>query len=184
MTFFAIGPRGEVLPAVVRFAAEVFERCGLQIQWAKTEYFCWQGGLPADSPPDLQLGGRMIEGVFRRGFLCWGVPVGEKEYVGQVLSEKIEDIVSEARKAVVATLQPHRQAAWAALKWSVWSRFEYWAAHCYPSDSILPLKYVLSQELMSRKCHYFSDILLHGKFSLKGVVRLSYYDTRCYTTLP
>ena len=64
------------------------------------------------------------------------MPVGEREYVGQVLSEKVEEIVSEARKAVVETLQPHRQAAWAALKWSVWSRFEYWAALCYPSDSM------------------------------------------------
>ena len=29
-----------------------------------------------------------------------------------------------------------KKAAWAALKWSVWARFDYWASLCYPSDSI------------------------------------------------
>ena len=30
--------------------------------------------------------------------------------------------------------------------------------------TILPLKFVLSQEIISRKCHYFSDILLNKCF--------------------
>ena len=132
---FAFGPRGSVLPAVTRFATEVSGRCGLNLQWSKTEFFCWQGDIPADSPQDLKLAGRMVDGVFRRGFLCWGVPVGEKEYVSSVLLEKVAEIVSDARSAM-GSLHQHRQAAWAALKWSVWPRFEYWAQHCYPSDSV------------------------------------------------
>ena len=47
----------------------------------------------------------------------------------------MKTIVEEARQSL-GKLQGHKQAAWAALKWSVWSRFEYWAGLCYPSDSI------------------------------------------------
>ena len=132
---FALGPRGVVLPAVSRFAAEVNGRCGLKLQWGKTEYFSWRGDLPEGCPEELKLAGRVVEGVFRRGFLCWGVPVGEDEYVAAVLGEKVDEIVREAATAV-RSLQQHRQAAWAVLKRSVWPRFDYWAMHCYPSDSL------------------------------------------------
>ena len=136
-----------MLQAVVNFSREVFARCGLQLQWSKTEYFCWRGGLPDDCPADLKLAGAVVDGAFRRGFLCWGVPVGEYQYVSSVLSEKVDQIVTEARTAL-DQLQQSRQAAWAALKWSVWPRFEYWAQHCYPSDSI-PAAKVLDQRLWS-----------------------------------
>ena len=142
---FAFGRRGAVLPAVKSFEREVAARCGLSLQWGKTEYFCWQGGLPEDSPTDLKLAGQVIEGVFRRGFLCWGVPMGEKEYVAAVLNEKVDQIVSEARTAL-ERLQQNRQAAWVALKCSIWSRFEYWASLCYPSDSI-PVAQALDNHL-------------------------------------
>ena len=132
---FGVGPRGTVLPAVATFEEEVRQRSGLSLQWRKTEYFCWEDGIPADAPPGLQLAGQEVGGVFRRGFLCWGVPVGEPEYVTAVLEEKVQQIVKEAEKSL-QLLQNHRQAAWVALKWSVWPRFEYWASHCYPSDSI------------------------------------------------
>ena len=132
---FAFGPRGVVLAAVSRFAAEVGVRCGLNLQWGKTEYFCWQGGLPEGSPAELKLAGEVVDDVFRRGFLCWGVPIGEEQYVAAILGEKVEEIVQDATTAV-RSLQLHRQAAWAVLKRSVWSRFEYWAMHCYPSDSL------------------------------------------------
>ena len=132
---FAVGPRGSVLPAVSRFEAEVHARCGLKLQWGKTQYFCWQGGLPRGCPADLELAGCVVDGVFHRGFLCWGVPVGEKSYVAAVLFEKVDQIVEEASTAL-GKLHQHRQAAWAALKWSVWPRFDYWAQHNYPSDSI------------------------------------------------
>ena len=61
--------------------------------------------------------------------------MGEKEFVADVLKEKVEEIVSEAR-ASTRLLQDHKQAAWALLKWSIWQRFDYWASLCYPSDSL------------------------------------------------
>ena len=71
--------------------------------------------------------------------------MGEKEYVAAVLNEKVDQIVSEARTAL-ERLQQHRQAAWVALKCSIWSRFEYWASLCYPSDSI-PVAQALDNHL-------------------------------------
>ena len=84
-----------------------------------------------------------MDGVFRRGFLCWGVPVGEHQYVASVLREKVDQIVAEAKP-----LQHHCQAAWSALKWSVWPlpRAEYLAQLCYPSESI-PAAKVLDDQL-------------------------------------
>ena len=146
---FGVGPRGSVLPAVVAFAEEVRQRCGLSLQWGKTKYFCWEGGLPENTPPDLQLAGQEVGGVFRRGFLFWGVRVGEEEYVKAVLEKKVRQIVEEAEPSL-DKLHHHRQAAWAwawaALKRSVWPRFEYWASHCYPSDYI-PVARELDKQL-------------------------------------
>ena len=93
------------------------------------------------------MAGRVVDGTFRRGFLCWGVPVGEKEFVEDVLREKVDGIVSEARGSLTK-LQDHKQAAWALLKWSVWQRFDYWAGLCYPSDS-LPAARSLDEQLHS-----------------------------------
>ena len=145
---FPVGPRGVVLPAVVAFAEEVKKRCGLTLQWSKTEYFCWEGGLPEDAPTGLRLASRLVDGEMRRGFLCWGVPVGEKEYVAAVLDEKVMTIVEEARQSLGQLMEQHKQSAWAALKWSVWARFEYLAGLCYPSDSI-PAAKELDRQLWS-----------------------------------
>ena len=150
---FCVGPRGVVLPAVVEFSREVKQRCGLELQWGKTEYFCWEGDLPEGSPQGLKLAGRVVAGTFRRGFLCWGVPVGENEYVSAILEEKVEQIVEEGQRSLSLLLH-NRQAAWAALKWSVWPRFEYWAGLCYPSDSLPAAKELDRQlwQLMESVC--------------------------------
>ena len=52
---FCVGPRGVVLPAVVDFSKEVKQRCGLVLQWGKTEYFCWEGDLPEGVLPEVVL---------------------------------------------------------------------------------------------------------------------------------
>ena len=43
---FALGRRG----AVANFSEEVAALCGLELQWSKTEYFCWRGDLPEGCP--------------------------------------------------------------------------------------------------------------------------------------
>ena len=62
--------------------------------------------------------------------------IGEQEYIAAVLDEKVTTTVEEARQSLGELMQQHKQSAWAALKWSVWVRFECWAGLCYPSDSI------------------------------------------------
>ena len=130
---FAIGLPEVVIPAGVEFAREVYDRCGLVLEWSKTELFSWEDDLPEYCPSGVTLAGRQIGESFSRGFLCWGAPVGEDDYVSDVLEEKARSIVDEGRRVVEVLGQG--QSAWAALKWSVWPRFDYWLALCYPSHT-------------------------------------------------
>ena len=141
----AVGPRGTVVEAVIEFARAVWEDCGLRIQWNKTKYYCLTGDVPGDAPADLKLAGRLVDGVFRRGFLVWGIPVGEDAFVEDVLMEKVMLIVEDAKKCL-GRLGAHRQAAWAAYKWCVQAQFDYFASLCYPSNSV-PVAEALDKEL-------------------------------------
>ena len=38
--------------------------------------------------------------MFRRGFLCYGVPIGEDQYVDKKLTEVADKIVDDERKTV------------------------------------------------------------------------------------
>ena len=67
----AQGSEEGVMAALRVFEEEVRERCGLVLRWRKMELFKWRGDLPPDAPTGLTLAGRMAEGVFRRGFMCW-----------------------------------------------------------------------------------------------------------------
>ena len=130
---YAVGPLEVVLDAVRRFADEVKEQCLLQLEWSKTELFSWDGVLPAGCPEGITLAGEESPGGFRPGFLCYGVPVGTPEYATSQLWERARKIVADARKTV-DILGGERQALWAALKWSISQRFDYWCQLSYPSD--------------------------------------------------
>ena len=58
---YAVGPMDVVLDAVQRFAEEVRERCLLQLEWSKTEIFCWDGLLPAGCPAGVTLAGEELD---------------------------------------------------------------------------------------------------------------------------
>ena len=131
----AQGPREVVMRALKDFETELKQRCGLELNWGKTTLFSWGGELPEDAPSDLKLAGKVVDGVFRRGFECWGVPVGESEFVASFLDEKITEIAEESAQAL-DLLSANKQASWAVLKWSVWARFDFWAQLCYPSDTM------------------------------------------------
>ena len=60
------------------------------------------------------------------------------------LKEKADQIISEARHAL-ELLEAHRHAAWCALKWSVWARFDFWAQLNYPSDTVPVAEYLDSR---------------------------------------
>ena len=87
----ALGPADVVLPAVRRFEEEVRTRCGLRLQWNKTQVFSWDGDLPPDAHPLLTLAGETVDGVFERGFMCYGIPIGTDNFVRAKLQEKAEE---------------------------------------------------------------------------------------------
>ena len=124
------------MAAVKSFVAEVKERTGLEVQWGKTEVFALGDELPQGAPEGMTKAGRMINGEFVRGFMCWGVPVGEDLYVRTVLEEKVTQILGDGQKSLDVLGPEHRHAAWIALKQSIWPRFDYWAQTCYPSHSL------------------------------------------------
>ena len=50
---YAVGRAEVVLPAVKRFQQDLRDRCGLLLQWDKTEWFTWNGQLPDHAPAQL-----------------------------------------------------------------------------------------------------------------------------------
>ena len=75
------GPPGVVIPAVVKFAAAIWDRCHLRLQWSKSHIFSWDGVLPAGAPEEVEIAGKVIGGSFQPGFDCYGVPMGAKQYI-------------------------------------------------------------------------------------------------------
>ena len=68
--------------------------------WIKTEYFCWEGGLPEGARANLKLPAREVYGVQRQGFFCWVVAIGEKEYLAAAFNDKVKLIVEEAQESL------------------------------------------------------------------------------------
>ena len=130
---YAVGPPEVVFTSVQEFEIEVKEVCGLELEWSKTEVFSWLGRLPVGAPEGIKLAGEMVGGVFQPGFLVYGQPVGSPEYVTRQLRARAQDIVKDAKKTV-EVLGGEKQAIWAALKWSVSQRMDYWCQLSYPSD--------------------------------------------------
>ena len=115
---YAIGLPEVVIPAVIRFAHELWERCRLGIQWTKSGLFAWEGGLPDNTPPGIQLAGKEVDGVFERGIEVYGIPVGTDKYVSNRLEAKVTEIIRDARKTG-HLLAEERQALWTTLHLSI-----------------------------------------------------------------
>ena len=103
-----------MIPTVEKFAADLFTRCSLTLQWSKSEVFAWKGDLPSNTPDGLTLAGLNVNGTFARGMMVYGIPVGEPAYVEHVLREKAEEVAGDAKLAV-NTIGCNRQALWTAL---------------------------------------------------------------------
>ena len=85
---YAVGRADVVLPAVMRFQQDLDDRCWMELQWGKTEWFTWDGELPHNAPQDLKVAGVQSGGNFLRGFMFYGIPLGEARYVTHQLQEK------------------------------------------------------------------------------------------------
>ena len=66
-----LGPQGVVTEAVLAFAAEVRARCGLEVQWGKTELYSLSPDLLPGSPDGLTKAGRMIGDRIFTCLQCW-----------------------------------------------------------------------------------------------------------------
>ena len=132
---YAVGKPEVVLPAVIRFQQDLSNRCGLTMQWGKTEWFSWDEVLPPHTPPELKFAGMFSEennGEFMRGFMCYGIPLGTERYISHMLQQKAEEIAEDAIKTV-QVLSGDRQALWSVLRLSTLTRFEYFCQLAPPS---------------------------------------------------
>ena len=129
---FAQGPADIVIPAVVRFAEAIWNRCHLQLQWSKSHIFTWSGILPEGTPNGVHIAGKTVNGNFEVGFDCYGVPLGTEKYIESELYVVAEEIIKNAFKTR-EVLAANKQALWAVLRLSIAQRFLYHCQHVPPS---------------------------------------------------
>ena len=129
---YAIGLPEVVLPAVKKYSEDIWARANLQLQWTKTKMFSLTAALPDYAPPGITLGEELVSGVFERGVMVFGVPVGSPAYVTYKLRERAGIITADARRIAVV-LRSDRQALWSALRLSMTQRFGYLQQHVAPS---------------------------------------------------
>ena len=129
---YVYGPAGVVYPAVDRFAGRILTRCGLRLQRAKTEIFCW-GELPPGTPADMKRAGRMVNGVFEPGMEVYGIGVGSDAFVSAFLDSKVEEIKETVEKTC-RLLEDDLQAKWTFLTSSICHKLSYHLSLQYPSD--------------------------------------------------
>ena len=87
---------------------------------------------------EVELGGMKragvaLEGGFAPGFLCYGIPIGSREYVGHMLDEKAQEVVREVEE-ITEILAEDSQALWVVLHRSLAHKMDYHLSLCYPSD--------------------------------------------------
>ena len=129
---FAVAPLDVALPAVMRFADRIWEKCGLQLQWTKSDLFSWDSDLPVDAPAGLSLGGTLVNGEFARGIEVYGIPMGTTEYVLYQVQMKADDVVRSAIRTA-EVLVCDRQALWTGLRLSIQQRLQYLISLVPPS---------------------------------------------------
>ena len=138
---YAIGPPEVVFPALERFAAALRTATALEVQQAK--YACWSpeydlercpwrrrvgagiGGEDIGDPSSPRHGERAI------GIMIGGVPVGEDDFVYEVMRRKADEIVSYVDHTL-SSLRDRPHSAWASLYYSCASRLDHWLRHLPP----------------------------------------------------
>ena len=112
---YLIGPADVVFDALHQFAAKVREKCLLHLQVSKTEVFTWSGMLPPQAPQDMKRAGVQIGDVWQPGFLCYGIPVGTRQYCQHLLMEKVQEVRSEVDRVKQVLGEEDSQAIWCIL---------------------------------------------------------------------
>ena len=82
----------------------------------------------------MKLAGCVVDGRFRSGYLCYGIPVGEDEYVRFMLDEKVKEVKNEVGLVKDLLGPEDGQAVWTILHCSLAQKLDYHLSLCYPSD--------------------------------------------------
>ena len=109
------------------------EQCGTKFQ--RTKSVLYRGSacsLPENLPAGLRFGEEEVDGKMVRGFLLYGAPIGEPDYISLKLRQRAEEIVKDA-STVAEVVVSRRQALWAVLRWSINQRFDYYSQLSPPS---------------------------------------------------
>ena len=106
----------------------------LHLQVTKTEVFTWQGVLPDEAPADMKRAGVQIGDDWQPGYLCYGIPVGTKEYCQHMLREKVQEVRVEVDRVKQVLGEEDSQAIWCILKCSLAQKLDWHLSLSYPSD--------------------------------------------------
>ena len=129
---YLVGPRREVFASFKALKQDLMDKCGLRLQVTKCELLCRNLVLPDDCPEGVSLGGVLVDGQFKPGFLVVGVPVGSDKYVRHMMDKKVEGIEDEVRKSI-DLLRAEKHALWTLLRASTLHKLEYWLGTVHPS---------------------------------------------------
>ena len=129
---YVVAPLQEAKEAISTFKRGLRDRCGLHLQEEKTEIFS-RRALNVEELGGMKRAGKDLEEGFAPGFVCYGIPVGSKEYVSHMLKEKAEEVASEVEE-ISDILGQDSQAMWVVLHRSLAHKMDYHLSLCYPSD--------------------------------------------------
>ena len=87
----AVGPPEVVIRAFLRMEGNMREQCGTKFQ--RTKSVLYRGSacsLPENLPAGLRFGEEEVDGKMVRGFLLYGAPIGEPDYISLKLRQRAE----------------------------------------------------------------------------------------------
>ena len=119
-------------PLLERFIQNIRETCLLELERSKTQVFTWESELPASTPAGYSRAGIMIDGQFKPGFMCYGIPVGSPEYVRHELSVKVQEVAREVEN-IVKVMGGEGQSIWTIARSSTAMKLDYHLSLCYPT---------------------------------------------------
>ena len=94
----------------------------------------WSGDLPPQAPPGIARADVQLGEEWHAGFMCYGIPVGSKEYVKHMLGSKVEDVKDEIQRVKSVLGTQDSQAMWTVFSSSIAQKLDWHLSLSYPSD--------------------------------------------------
>ena len=137
-------PVGVLAEAAAGYVEDV-ERCtGARVSPSKSGVLVLgdgggEVGLSWLKPCSVEWG---VDGERAVGLEVLGVPVGERRFVQEMLSRRVDGIVSEISRAAGLLLSNHAQTLWCLLYFSYSAQFQYWLQHIGGEEVVGPAQRV------------------------------------------